>query len=127
MYGKYGISMVLCSVFGMFCAVFVACFVASIGRILSPVDKGYFGIVSGQKLACTRAAKELSGTPVRGSHAIAWLGSNLQPSGTQLRGFPRNCVAPASLGTLLRSPCTLSNLQLRTAIIPSSELRFGCS
>ena len=51
-------------------------------------------MVSGQKLVCTEAAKELSGTPVRGSHAIAWLGSNLKPSGTQLHGFPCNCVAP---------------------------------
>ena len=79
--------------------MFVACFVASIGRILWPVDKGCSGMVSGQKLACARAAKELSGTPVRGSHAIAWLASNLQPSGTQLRGFPRNCVAPAHFKT----------------------------
>ena len=40
--------MVLCRVFGMFCVVFMPCFVASIGRILWPVDKGYFGIVLGQ-------------------------------------------------------------------------------
>ena len=65
---------------------------ASIGRILSPMDKGCSRMVSGRKLACTRAAKELSGTPVRGSHAIAWLGAS---SGTQLSGFPRNYVAPA--------------------------------
>ena len=100
--------MVLCHVFGMFGAVFVACFVASIRRILWPVDKGCSGMVSGQKLACTRVAKELSSMPVHGSHAIAWLGSNLQPSGTQLRspcilGFaiawPRNCVAPTHLQT----------------------------
>ena len=121
--------MVLCRVFSMFGTMFVACFVASIGRILWLVDKGCSGMVSGQNLACTGAAKELSGTPVRGSHAIAWMGSNLQPSGTQLHGFPRNCVAPASSGTLLRSPCpcTMSNLQLLKAITPSSELRFGCS
>ena len=92
--------MVLCRVFGMFGAVFVACFVASIERILWPVDKGCFGMVSDQKLACTRAAKELSSTPVCGSNAIPWLGSNLQPSSTQLRGFPCNCVAPThSSGT----------------------------
>ena len=72
--------------------MFVACYVDSIERILSPVDKGCFGMVSGRKLTCTGAAKELSGTPVPGSHAIAWLGAS---SGTQLRGFPRNCVAPA--------------------------------
>ena len=84
--------------FGMFCAVFVACFVASIGRIMWQVDKGCSRMVSGQKLACTGAAKELSGSPVRGSHAIAWLGSNLQPSGTLIRyaiaWVPRNCIAP---------------------------------
>ena len=94
--------MVLCHVFGMFGAVFVACFVASIRRILWPMDKGCFGMVSGQKLACIGAAKELFGTPVCESHSIAWLGSILQPSGTQLCGFPSNCVDPASSGTLLR-------------------------
>ena len=87
--------MVLCRVFDMF----VACFVASIGRILWPMDKGCSGMVSDQKLVCTRASKELSGTQVHGSHAIAWLGSNLQPSGMQFRGFPRNCVAPAQSQT----------------------------
>ena len=95
--------MVLCRVFGMFGAVFVACFVAcfvaSIERILWPVDKGCSKMVSGQKLECNGAAKELSRMPMRGSHAIAWMGSNLQPSGTQLRGFPCNCVAPAYLQT----------------------------
>ena len=107
-WGDFGIDcrMVLCRVFGMFCAMFVACFVASIGKIMWPMDKGCFGMVSSKKLACTGVAKALFGTPVCGSHAIAWLGSNLQPfgtqfrilahsSGTQLRGFPRNCVALA--------------------------------
>ena len=61
--------MVLCRVFGMFCAVFEACFVASIGRIRWPVDKGCSGMVLGQNLVSTGAAKELSGTPVR-DHAI---------------------------------------------------------
>ena len=93
--------MILGLIVGWFYAVFLAClvscFVASIRRILWSVDKGCSGMVSGQKFVCTRAAKELSGTPVRGSHSIAWLGSNLQPSGTQLRGFPRNCVAPTHL------------------------------
>ena len=70
--------------------MFVACFVASIGRILWPVDKGCSGMVSSKKLACTGASKELSGTPVRGSHTLAWLAAS---SGMQLRGFPRNCVA----------------------------------
>ena len=40
--------MVLYRVFGMFYVVFVACFVASIGRILWPMDKGCSGMVSGQ-------------------------------------------------------------------------------
>ena len=53
--------------------MFVACYVASIGRILSPVDKGCSEMVSGRKLACTGATKELSGTPGRGSHAVACL------------------------------------------------------
>ena len=68
--------MVLCRVFGMFGSMFVACFMASIGRIMWPVDKSCSGMVSGQKLACTRAVKELSGTSGRGSHAIAWLGAS---------------------------------------------------
>ena len=53
----------------MFGSMFVACFVASIGKILWPVDKGCSGMVLGQKLACTGAVKELSSTSVRGSHA----------------------------------------------------------
>ena len=63
--------------------MFVACYVASIGRILSPVDKGCSGMISGRKLVCTGAAKELFGTPGRGSHAVAWLGAS---SGTPGRG-----------------------------------------
>ena len=49
-WGDFGIDcrMVLCRVFGMFGAVFMACFVASIGRILWQVDKGCFGMVSDQ-------------------------------------------------------------------------------
>ena len=69
----------------------MACYVASIGRILSSVDKGCSEMVSGRKLECTGAAKELSGTPGRGSHAVVWLGAS---SGTLLRGIPRNSVAP---------------------------------
>ena len=102
--GDVGIDcrMVLCSVFGMFCALFVACFLVSIGRILWPMEKGCSRLDSSQKLVCTGAAKELFGTLVRGNHAIAWLGSKIAALGyaiawvsTQLRGFPRNCVAPA--------------------------------
>ena len=65
---------------------------ASIGRILSPVDKDCSEMVSGRKLACTGAAKEISGTPRRGSHAVAWLGAC---SGTLLRGISRYSVALA--------------------------------
>ena len=72
--------------------MFVAYYVASIGRILSPVDKGCSGMVLGRKLACTEAAKELSSTPGHGNHAVAWLGAS---SGTLLRGIPRYSVAPA--------------------------------
>ena len=56
--------------------MFVAYYVASIGRTLSPMDKGYPGMVSGRKMACTGAAQELSGTPGHGSHAVAWLGAS---------------------------------------------------
>ena len=77
--------------------MFVACYVVSIGRILSPVDKGCSGMVSGRKLACTRVAKELSGTPERGSHAVAWLGVS---SGTPGRGSHAVAWLGASSGTL---------------------------
>ena len=47
---------------------------------------------------------------------------------------PRYCVVGCILGyaitwvsTQLRSPCTMSTLQLRTTITSSSELRFACS
>ena len=68
--------MVLCRVFDKFGTMLVVCFVASIGRIMWPVDKGCSGMVLGQKLACTEAAKELSGTLGSGSHAVAWLGAS---------------------------------------------------
>ena len=61
--------------------MFVTCYVASIGRIFSPVDKGCSGMVSGRKRACTGAAKASSGTPGRGSHAVAWLGASSSMSG----------------------------------------------
>ena len=54
----------------------MTCYVASIGRILSPVDKGCSGMVSGRKRACTGIAKTSSGTAGRGSHAVAWLGAS---------------------------------------------------
>ena len=77
--------------------MFVTCYVASIGRILSPVDKGCSEMVSGRKLACTGAAKELSGTSRRGSHAVAWLGAS---SGTPRRGSQAVAWLGASSGTL---------------------------
>ena len=72
--------------------MFVTCYVVSIGRILSPMDKGCSGMVSGRKRACTGAAKASSGTPGRGSHAVAWLGAS---PGTPGRGIH----AVAWLGT----------------------------
>ena len=81
---------VLCRVCSMFCVVFVACFVTSIGRILWPMDKGCSGMVSGQNGVYRSCQGSLW-------HAIAWLGSKLKPLGTQLGGFPRSCVAPAHL------------------------------
>ena len=73
------------------------------------MDKGCSGMISGRKLACTGAAKELSGMPGRGSHAVAWLGASSgtpghgihtvawlgASSGTLRRGIPRYSVAPA--------------------------------
>ena len=72
--------------------MFVTCYVASIGRILSPVDKGCSGMVSCRKRACTGVDKASFGTPGRGSHAVAWLGAS---SGTPGRGIH----AVAWLGT----------------------------
>ena len=46
--------------------------------------QGLFRDGFGRKLACTGAAKELSGTPGRGSHVVAWLGAS---SGTPERGI----------------------------------------
>ena len=77
--------------------MFVTCYVASIGRILSPVDKGCSGMVSGRKWACTVAAKASSGMPGRGSHAVAWLGAS---SGTPGRGSHAVAWLGTSSGTL---------------------------
>ena len=77
--------------------MFVACYVASIGRILSSVDKGCSEMVSGRKLACTGAATELFGTPGRGCHAVVWLGAS---SGTPGRGIHVVAWLGASSGTL---------------------------
>ena len=115
-------SMFLCRVYGMFCGLNWEDNVAS--------GQGLFRDGFGLKLACSGVAKELSGTLVRGSHAIAWLGSKFQLSGTQLRGTHAIAWLGSKLqpsGMQLRSPCTPSNLQLRTTITSSSKLRFGCS
>ena len=40
------------------------------------MDKGCSGMVSGKKLACIGAGKELSGTQGHGSHAEARLGAS---------------------------------------------------
>ena len=61
--------------------MFVTCYVASIGRILSPVDKGCSGMVSGRKRACTEATKASFGTSGRGSHAVVWLDASSGTSG----------------------------------------------
>ena len=77
--------------------MFVACYVASIGRILSSVDKGCSEMVSGRKLARTGAAQELSGMPGRGIHAVAWLGAS---SGMPGCGIHVVAWLGASSGTL---------------------------
>ena len=83
--------MVLFLLLGWFYAVFLACLVPCLWHVLWPQLGGYCGqwtrAVSGKKLACIGAAKELSGTPVCGSHAIAWLGSNLHPRVRYYVGF----------------------------------------
>ena len=55
--------MILCHVFGMFCGLNWEDNVAG--------GQGLLRDGFGSKLACTGAAKELSGTLVHGSHAIA--------------------------------------------------------
>ena len=77
--------------------MFVTCYVASIGRILSLVDKGCFGMVSDRKRACTGADKASSGTTGRGSHAVAWLGAS---SSTPGRGSHAVAWLGTSSGTL---------------------------
>ena len=75
----------------------MTCYVASIGRILSSMDKGCSGMVSGRKLACIGAAKELSSTSGRGIHAVAWLGAS---SGTMGHGSHTVAWLGTSSGTL---------------------------
>ena len=56
-----------CHVRGMFCGLNWEDIVAG--------GQGLFRDGFGQKLACTEAAKELSGMSGRGSHVVAWLGA----------------------------------------------------
>ena len=73
---------VLYSVCGMFCALFFGMFCGLNWEDNVAGGQGLFRDGFGSKLACTGAAKELSGMLVHGSHAIAWLGSKLQLSGS---------------------------------------------
>ena len=86
--------LVLCRVFGMFCAIFVACFVASIGRIMWPVDKGCSEMVSGQnwlvpelpRSSLARWCVVLCGWTQNCSYLAR---SCMEP--TLLRGWAQNC------------------------------------
>ena len=108
--------------------MFVAYYVVLIGRILSPVDKGCSGMVSGRKRLCTGAAKasfgklglgihavawlgSSSGMPGRGSHTVAWLGAS---SGTLWHGISRYSEAPAQ--------CQPSNFGCAQLLHPNSVL-----
>ena len=93
-WGDFGIDcmMVLFHVFGMFCAVFLACFVASIGRIMWPMDKGCSAMVLGQNWHVPKLPR---------SSLARWC-----VEATLLRGWAqncsprvRNCVALAHLQT----------------------------
>ena len=75
-------------------------FVSCLWHVLWPqledivVDgKGSFPRWFWVKMACTGVAKELSATLLRRSHT----GFKMQPSGTPLHGFWRNCVALSRL------------------------------
>ena len=114
--------LILGLIVGWFYAMFLACFVSCLWHVLWSQLGGYCGwwtrAVSEWfrvKMACTRVSKELSGTLLRGSHAMA--GLKIEALG----------YAIAWVSTQLRSPCTPSSLQLRTVITSSSELHFGCS
>ena len=101
-WGDFGIDcmMVLCHVFDMFCSVFVACFVASIGSTMWPVDKGCSEMGSGQKLACVselpRSSLSLARWCVEAMLLRGWAQncSSLARScveSTLLRGWAQNC------------------------------------
>ena len=99
--------MVLCRVYDMFCAVFVAL----IGRILWPMEKGCFR----DSFESKRRVLELPRT----SLALYCVEAML------LCGWARNCsigYAIAWVSTQLRSPNTLSNLQLYMPVSFSPEL-----
>ena len=72
--------LILGLIVGWFYAVFIACFISYLWHILWPQLGGYCGSekwLFRVKMACTGAAKELSGT--------------------LLHGWARNCVAPKPL------------------------------
>ena len=79
--------LVLCC--GMFCGLNWEDIVAG--------GQGLFRDGFGSKLACTGAAKELSGTSGCGSHAVAWLGAS---SGTPGSGIHVVAWLGAFSGTL---------------------------
>ena len=86
---------VLCHGYGMFCVVFVAL----IGRILWPVENGCFWDGFGSKWCVLELPRSsLARYCVKATLLRGWA-SKLQPSGTQLHGFWRNCVAPTHLQT----------------------------
>ena len=84
--------MVLCRVYGMFCAVFVACFVALIGRVLWPMKRVVLRTVMGQNSVYWRS-HELSGTLL----GVVWR-NYMEPARycvVRLRNFSswvRNCI-----------------------------------
>ena len=94
---------VLCHVCGMFCGLHWEDIVAD-GKGLF---LGWFRV----KMACTGAAKELFSTLLNG-----WA-LKLQPSGTQLHGFMRNCVAPTHLQTSNFKPPYLSCLNYDSHVL----------
>ena len=87
----------------------MACFMSWLWHVLWPQLGGYCGqwknLFLGWfrvKMSCIGTAKELSGTLLRRSHAIVWLGFEIAALGDAI----------AWVLAQLRSPCTLSNLKL---------------
>ena len=100
---------------GWFYAVFLACLVPCLWHVLSPQLGGYCGRWTRAVLGWFRvknwrvpelprsslARRCLEATLLHGWAQICNLGYAIAWVSTQLRGFPRNCLAPASSGTLL--------------------------